>query len=25
VNGLWKWLVTKKDASAYKAGRCRIT
>ena len=25
VNGSWKWLVTSKDADAYKAGRCRIT
>jgi hypothetical protein len=25
VNGLWKWLVTSKDAYAYKTGRCRIT
>ncbi len=25
VNGFWKWLVTSKDAYAYKAGRCRIT
>jgi hypothetical protein len=25
VNGFWKWLVTWKDARAYKAGRCRIT
>jgi hypothetical protein len=25
VNGFWKWLVTSKDADAYKAGRCRIT
>jgi hypothetical protein len=24
VNGRWTWLVTSKDASAYKAGRCRI-
>ena len=23
VNGVWKWLVTSKDAHAYKAGRCR--
>jgi hypothetical protein len=25
MNGRWKWLVTSKDAHAYKAGRCRIT
>ena len=25
VNGRWTWLVTPKDASAYKAGRCRIS
>ena len=25
VNGLWKWLVTKRDARASQAGRCRIT
>lgn len=24
VNGLWKWFVTRKDANAYNAGRCRI-
>lgn len=24
VNRLWKWLVTARDANAYKAGRCRI-
>jgi hypothetical protein len=23
VNGLWKWLLTAKDAYAYKVGRCR--
>lgn len=22
VSGLWKWFVTPKDASAYRAGRC---
>ncbi len=25
VNGRWKWLITSKDAYAYKAGRCRTT
>jgi hypothetical protein len=24
VNGRWTWLVSPKDASAYKAGTCRI-
>ena len=25
VNGRWTWLVSPKDAAAYKAGRCRIS
>lgn len=25
VNGRWTWLVAPKDASAYKAGECRVS